>query len=91
MNDFYSLMEERRNIDKKFVEIFERMREDFEGLKKEKAPTTTTKAFKTMTYVAAIWCRSLAVDCDIECPFLDKKCKDIKAEDWERYILTSDE
>lgn len=91
MNDFYSLMEEQRKLDGKVVALFERMHEDYKSLRKDKIPITTTKAFKTMAYVAAIWCRSLDVDCDIECPFPDKKCKDIKAEDWERYILTSDE
>ena len=91
MNEFYSLMEERRKLDGKFVALFERIHEDHIELKKEKVPITTTKAFRTMTIFAANCCRSLAVDCDIECPFRTKLCSDIKAEDWEHYILTSDE
>ena len=91
MNDFYSLMEEQRKLDGKVVALFERMHEDFKELKQEKVPITTTKAFKTVTAFAATCCRSLAVDCDIECPFSDKQCRNIKAEDWEHYILTSDE
>ena len=91
MNDFYNLMEEQRKLDGKFVALFERMHEEFKELKKEKVPITTTKAFKTVTFFAAMCCRSLAVDCGIKCPFLGKSCRDIKAEDWEHYILTSDE